>query len=408
MKLELDRQVGDNGARSALSSPDRSGEPHSSKNQAKLRVLHVGKFYPPHMGGIETHLQALCGALREHADVRVIVSSENHKTVEETIRSVPVARLSTLVTAFSTSISPEMVSRIRNSDAELVHIHLPNPAAVLAYLAGGHRGRLVVTYHSDTVKQKVLGRLFEPLLNAALRKSSAIIATSPNYLATSPVLQAFRDRCHVIPYGIDTSQFEQCDPEGVREVRAKLGDRLVISVGRLVYYKGFEVLIRAMAGVRGKLVIVGDGPLREDLKSLTAQLGVQEKVVFAGEIDNAGLNFYYHAADLFALASVARSEAFGIVQIEAMAAGLPVINTGLDSGVPFVSLDGQTGLTVPPSNPEALAAAINRLLDDDTLRKSLGQAGVRRAKQEFSLDTMLRRTLDLYQTVCADSGTRVP
>ena len=102
---------------------------------------------------------------------------------------------------------------------------------------------------------------------------------------------------------------------------------------------------------------------------------------------------YYHAADLFALASVARSEAFGIVQIEAMAAGLPVVNTSLDSGVPFVSLDGQTGLTVPPGDPEALAAALNRLLDDDGLRQSLGQAGVRRARQEFSLDTMLRRTL---------------
>jgi rhamnosyl/mannosyltransferase len=397
MKLELEQPVEDKLASS----------PPSDTMQAKLRVLQVGKFYPPHMGGIETHLQALCGALRNHADVRVIVSSENRNTVEETVDSVPVARLATLLTAFSTSISPGMVSRIRNSGAELVHIHLPNPAAVLAYLASGHRGRLVVTYHSDTVKQKVLGRMFEPLLNAALRKSAAIIATSPNYLATSPVLQAFRDRCHVIPYGIDSAQFEQCDAAAVRSVRQRFGERLVISVGRLVYYKGFDVLIRAMASVRGKLVIVGDGPLRGELQSLAAQLGVADKVVFAGEINNAGVTPYYHAADLFALASVARSEAFGIVQIEAMAAGLPVVNTSLDSGVPFVSLDGQTGLTVPPGNPQALAAAINRLLDDNGLRQTLGQAGVRRARQEFGLDTMLHRTLQLYQRVRADSGARV-
>jgi len=388
-----------------LDQPVEAVQRTPSAAAAKLSVLHVGKFYPPHMGGIETHLQALCGALRNHADVRVIVSSEDRNTVEEMVDSVPVARLSTLITAFSTSISPGMVSRIRNSGAGLVHIHLPNPAAVLAYLASGHRGPLVVTYHSDTVKQKVLGRMFEPFLNAALRKSAAIIATSPNYLATSPVLQAFRDRCHVIPYGIDTAQFEQCSPEAVRSVRERLGDRLVISVGRLVYYKGFDVLIRAMADVRGKLVIVGEGPLRSELQSLAARLGVTDKVVFAGEVNNAGVMPYYHAADLFALASVARSEAFGIVQIEAMAAGLPVVNTSLDSGVPFVSLAGESGLTVPPGDAPALAAAINRLLDDQSLRQSLGQAGVRRARREFSLDTMLRRTLSLYEGVI-QSGER--
>jgi rhamnosyl/mannosyltransferase len=163
-----------------------------------------------------------------------------------------------------------------------------------------------------------------------------------------------------------------------------------------------------MSSVSGKLVIVGDGPLRGELASLAARLGVADKVFFAGEIDNASMMPYYHAADLFALASVARSEAFGIVQIEAMAAGLPVVNTSLDSGVPFVSLDGETGLTVPPGSPQALAEAINRLLNDAGLRQSLGQAGQRRARQEFSLDTMLRRTLELYRKVCAGSGVRVP
>ncbi|MBV9768163.1 MAG: glycosyltransferase [Bryobacterales bacterium] len=391
MNLELDQLA-----------TDRAGLNGNSKALSPaLRVLQVGKFYPPHMGGIETHLQALCGALREHADVRVIVSNDVRKTIEEVIDAVPVARLSTLLTAFSTAISPGMVSHIRNSGAELVHIHLPNPTAVLAYLASGHRGPLVITYHSDTVRQKVLGRMFEPLLNAALRKSAAIIATSPNYLATSPALQAFRDRCHVIPYGIDTSQFEHVQPEAVRQIRERFGERLVISVGRLVYYKGFDILIRAMVDVRGKLVIVGDGPLRAELEGLSHHLGVSDKVIFAGEINNAAMPPYYHAADLFALASVARSEAFGIVQIEAMASGLPVVNTNLDSGVPFVSLHERTGLTVPPADPQALASAINRLLDDPCLRHSLGQAGLSRAQREFSLDTMLNRTLQLYQRVTA-------
>jgi glycosyltransferase involved in cell wall biosynthesis len=341
----------------------------------KLRVLQVGKFYPPHIGGMETHLEALCGGLRKHADVRVIVSSDDRNSVEEVLNSVPVSRLATVLKVRSTAISLAMASRIRNSAADLVHIHLPNPTAVLAYLASGYRGPLVVTYHSDIVRQKVLARMFEPLLYAALRRSSAIITTSTNYLATSPVLQTFRDRCHVIPFGMDTARFEQCDADAVRHVHARFGERLVISVGRLVYYKGLEHLIRAMTQVRGKLVIIGDGPLREKLERLAAELGVAEKVFFAGGIDDAAM-----------------------VQIEAMAAGLPVVNTSLDSGVPLVSLHEQTGLTVPPADPQALAGAINRLLDDPALRQRFGQAGMLRARQEFGLDAMVNRTLGLYQS----------
>ena len=370
----------------------------------RLKVLHVGKFYPPHMGGIETHLQALCGELRKSLDLRVIVANDDRKRVDEVMDGVVISRLPTWLTLASTSLCPGMISGIRASQADIVHVHWPNPIAVLAYLASGHKGRLVVTYHSDTVRQKVLGALFEPCLSAALRRSSAIIATSPDYRQTSPFLAGHRDRCHVIPYGIALEQFEQCDQVAAAELRRKYGDRLVISVGRLVYYKGFEYLIRAMGQIRGKLVIIGDGPLRGKLQELAVGLGVADKVIFAGEIQNEQVVPYYHAADVFALASIARSEAFGIVQIEAMAAGRPVVNTKLDSGVPFVSLHEQTGLTVPPANPDALASAINRLLDDHELRRSLGNAGRLRARQEFSIDAMTTRTLALYEAVMNHQG----
>jgi rhamnosyl/mannosyltransferase len=154
-----------------------------------------------------------------------------------------------------------------------------------------------------------------------------------------------------------------------------------------------------MTKVRGKLLIIGDGPLGGELRSLASQLGVTGKIIFAGEIQNADVIPYYQAADVFALASVARSEAFGIVQIEAMASGLAVVNTSLDSGVPFVSLDGQTGLTVPPADSDAMAAALNRLLDDHDLRKMFSAAAVRRAQQEFNLETMATRTQILYGSV---------
>jgi glycosyltransferase involved in cell wall biosynthesis len=373
----------------------------------KLRVLQVGKFYPPHMGGIETHLQTLCSHLRESVDLRVVVANDGRLRVEETIDGVAVSRLPTMWTLASTPLCPTLVGQIRSSEADLVHLHLPNPAAVLAYLASGRRGPLVVTYHSDTVKQKVLGAAFEPFLHAGLRGSSAIIATSPDYVRTSPVLSRYRDQCHVIPYGIPVEQFEHADSTLVARLRQQFGDRLVISVGRLVYYKGFEYLIEAMNQVRGRLLIVGDGPLRAKLESQVTSLNLSDKVVFAGEIQNDAVVPYYHAADVFALASIARSEAFGIVQIEAMSAGLPVVNTSLDSGVPFVSVNEQTGLTVPPARPGALAEAINRLLDNPGLRRSFGAAARKRAREEFSVGTMTSRTLALYETLVNPPAAQV-
>ena len=366
-----------------------------------LRVVHVGKFYPPHMGGIETHLQALCGELTRSVDLRVIVASDDDQPREETIEDVRVLRVPTRWTVASTPLCPGMVREISTSQAGIVHIHLPNPTAVLAYLASRHPGRLVVTYHSDTVRQKVLGPMFAPFLHQALQRASAIIATSPDYLRTSPVLARHKERCHVIPYGIALDEFEHADPSTVQRLRERYGERLILSVGRLVYYKGFEYLIRAMQQIRGRLIIIGDGPLRPKLQQMVAELGLGEKVVLAGEIQNTEVAPYYHASDLFALASIARSEAFGIVQIEAMASGIPVVNTSLDSGVPFVSLHEKTGLTVPPENPDALASAINRLLDDRNLRQSFGRAAQLRARQEFSLHAMSSRVLALYQTVAA-------
>lgn len=356
------------------------------------------------MGGIETHLQALCGELRRRFDVQALVANNKKQTVRDVVDGVPVLRTRTLATLASTPLNPELASEIRRANADLVHIHLPNPMAVVALLLSGYKGPVIYTYHSDTVKQKVLRSMFEPLLHRALGRSAGIIVTSPNYLATSPVLARHRERCHVIPYGIDIARYQSSDAATVGKIKAQYGDRLLLSVGRLVYYKGFEYLIEAMRDVRGKLVLIGDGPLRASLEALAVRFGVTEKVVFAGEIQNGGIPPYYQAADLFVLPSVARSEAFGIVQIEALASGIPVVNTALDSGVPFVSLDRVTGLTVPPRNPRELAAAMNSLLDDSALRQSYGQAGIKRARQEFSLNQMAKRTIELYSRVLAGNS----
>jgi glycosyltransferase involved in cell wall biosynthesis len=208
----------------------------------------------------------------------------------------------------------------------------------------------------------------------------------------------------VIPFGIDPEELGTVDAAEVEAVRARYGPRIVLAAGRLVYYKGFEYLVRAMAGVDAHLLIAGDGPLLGELRRVARDAGVAGKVTLLGRVPD--LRPLYHAADVFALPSVARSEAFGIVQLEAMACGVPVVNTALDTGVPFVSPHGVTGLTVPPADSGALAAALARLLGDSALRARMGSEGRARVAGELGAGLMARRTLALYREVVRPSGPR--
>ena len=369
----------------------------------KLRVLQIGKYYPPFMGGIETHLQNLCLGLREEVDLSVLVANNGSANKREVIDDVAVERLGTRFQLAGAPVCRGMAERIRRENADIIHLHLPNPAAVLAYLASGNRAPVVVSYHSDVVRQKLLSWAFEPFLHKLLRRSSAVIAATPHHVDNSAVLSRYRDRCEVIPYGIPLERYDSIDQSEVDRIRAKYGPRLVIAVGRLVYYKGFEHLIEAMTRVDARLLLIGEGPLRGDLMKKADELRVADRVEFLGGV--ADPVPYYQAADVFVLPSIARSEAFGIVQLEAMACGTPVINTRLPSGVPYVSRHEQTGLTVEPGNSAALAHAIGRLLGDRELRDQLGCAARRRVREEFDQAGMSGRTLDLYRSV-VDNGRR--
>lgn len=367
----------------------------------RKRVLQIGKFYPPHMGGIETHLQALCEELQCAVDVHAIVANTTRKQEEEWVDGIRVTRLGTALNLAAAPLCPALRRRLRGTSAELVHVHLPNPGAVLAYLASGHSGPLVVSYHSDVVRQRILERFFRPFLLRFLARADAIIVATPNHIDSSPILRRFRSRCTVIPYGIKLDQANDSDESEVQKIREEYGPRIVLGVGRLVYYKGFEFLIRAMRGLDAQLVLIGEGPMRADLEAEVLRNGVRDRVRFLGRVDD--LTPFYKAADVFVLPSVARSEAFGIVQLEAMACGTPVINTQIDSGAPFVSLHNVSGLTVPPANEARLRDAIARVLDDSELRAELGQAARRRVEEEFAREVMAGRTLELYGTLLGGS-----
>jgi rhamnosyl/mannosyltransferase len=289
-----------------------------------------------------------------------------------------------------------MAAALRAARPDLVHIHLPHPAGVLGLLGSGYRGPLVATYHSDVVRQRFMSLAFHPFLAALLRRTSTIVVTSPNYLATSPVLRPHRPRCRIVPYGISTERFSSVSSDETSAITGRFGRPLVLAVGRLVYYKGFEVLIDAMTSAPGHLVIIGDGPLDAALRERVRARGLDRRVTFVGEVQNTHAAPYFAAADVFVLPSVARSEAFGIVQLEAMASGTPVINTTLDSGVPWVSRDGVTGFTVRPEDPSTLARAIERIVADADLRARFSRAARQRVEVDFTLERMGNRLAAIY------------
>jgi glycosyltransferase involved in cell wall biosynthesis len=371
---------------------------------APLKVLHVGKFYPPHPGGIESHLRTLCEELDKSIDVEVLVAGDRWRAERSAPGGVAVTRLGTPLELLGTPIVPGLASAMRRARPDLVHLHFPNPMAALATLLSRLDAPVVVSWHSDVVRQRRSAAAFAPLLSLLLRRCAAIVVSSPAYIAGSATLSARRGLCHVIPYGIRADAFEHPDPARVAELRRRFGERIVLGVGRLIYYKGFEYLVRAMAEVRGTLLLAGEGPLRGALEAEGRQLGIAERVILMGRVSDAELRACYHACDAFALPSVARSEAFGIVQLEAMACGRPVVNTRLDSAVPHVSVDGLTGLTVPPADPRALGAALRALLDDPARRAAMGEAARRRVREEFSAEVMARRTLELYREIAAPRG----
>jgi glycosyltransferase involved in cell wall biosynthesis len=359
-------------------------------------VLHVGKFYPPHNGGIETHVRDLAVRQAGRFRVRVLVSNDVRRTEHAVLEGVSVTRLARWGTIASMPVCPGMIQAIRRSPADLVHIHVPNPGAAFAYLQSGHRGKLILTHHADTLGRKFLRKLSDRFVRTAMDRAAVIIATSQRYLQSSPELAPYRDKCRVIPLGIDFRQVT-APPEPGTKPEPTLEGPLVLAIGRLVPYKGFDVLIRAMQSVDAQLILIGTGPQEPQLQSLIDSRNLGHKVKMLGRVSD--LRPYMQAASIFVMPSVTRAEAFGLVQLEAMAAGLPVINTEIDSGVPEVSLDGETGLTVPPGDESSLAEAMQLLLHRPDLREQYGKAAKERVLKEYSVEKMAERTLAVYEEV---------
>ena len=360
-----------------------------------MRVVQVGKFYPPeYLGGLETVVVNLTTELvRRGIGVTAVVSAVRGRGGADTYGAVRVVRARSYGTVLSQPITPALPRLVRESPGDLVHLHHPNPLGDLAVLRD--RRPLVITQHSDVVRQRALAPFYGPIVRRALERARFVAVGSEQLLRTSRELRGFEAKVRVIPFGIDSSRFAATPAVLEREgaLRAAWGGRpTVLAVGRLVGYKGFDVLLRAMATLDATVVIVGTGPEEPRLRALAAA-----NTRFAGRVSEEDLIAHYHAADVFCLPSVTIAEAFGIVLLEAMACGKPLVTTALPTGVSAVNRDGETGLVVPPGDAGALREALSTLLEDPARREAMGEAARDVQTREYGAALMGARYAKLYE-----------
>jgi rhamnosyl/mannosyltransferase len=404
-------------ARTEQAGPDEGAAAGSG---GLLRVCHLAKFYPPAPGGIESHVRTLARAQAElGAKVRVVCVNHRDRhgrdvtweplartdTVDEWDGSVRVTRLGKWGNLARLDVCPGLpaaLGRLRG-EVDVLHLHAPNPMMTLALAAAPLAGRLVVTHHSDVIRQRVLGLVFRPFERLVYRRAVSILCTSPRYAEGSPLLAGHNGKVGVLTFGIDLRPYREPSAaarDHAKELRAEHGQPLWLAVGRLVYYKGLHNAVRALTAVPGRLLVIGEGPARAELQRLAVAEGVADRIIWRGHVSEDELIGAYHAATALWFPSNARSEGFGLVQVEAMASGCPVINTAiLASGVAWVSRHEETGLTVPVEDAEALAAAARRLIAEPGLRDRLAEGARRRAGTEFEYCSMAARSLGVYRTV---------
>lgn len=371
-----------------------------------MRVLQVSKFYPPVMGGIEAVAWELTEGLRG-LGLRTDVLCSDQRLRGRRDPEGPggeVCRAGRWGMLLSTSIAPAMPWHLHRlaGRSDIVHLHMPDPMAAAAFWLTRPRTKLVVHWHSDVIRQRRALRLYEPLQNWLLGRADAIIATSPPYADASEPLQAWRNKVVVVPIGISDNR-HAVRPEAVAAIRqAYRGRHLVFALGRMTYYKGYDVLIRAAAALPEDCAVVigGDGELLDHYKAMSIRLGLAGKVHFLGHVPDDELPSYFEACDLFCMPSTVRAEAYGVAMLEAMVMARPVVASDIPgSGVPWVNRHGETGLNVPAGRPDELAAAIRLLLDSPGLRERMGQAARQRYERDFGADRMARATIDLYRRI---------
>lgn len=376
-----------------------------------MKVLQVGKFYPIR-GGVEKVMYDLTRGLaaRNISCDMLCATTESHPG--GTIVLSPYARIMAIPTRLkfaATMIAPEMILQLRRiaGDYDIIHIHHPDPMAGLALFLSGYKGRVVLQWHSDILKQKLLLKLYKPLQDWLVKRADIIVGTTPVYVQQSLFLKQVQYKVDFIPIGVDPVV---CDTSGAALIRQKYKNKkLIFSLGRLVEYKGYEYLIQAAAYLSAdyQILIGGKGPLHDDLNNLILQLGVQDRVELVGFVGDQELPAYYGACDIFCLSSIWKTEAFAIVQIEAMSCAKPVISTDIPgSGVSWVNAEKLSGRVVEPENPEAIANAMIGVMENKESYQKLSAGSLHRYQTYFTLEKMVDKCLILYNKLIGEPGVK--
>jgi glycosyltransferase involved in cell wall biosynthesis len=371
-----------------------------------MRILHVYKdVYPPVAGGIERHIDSIRRAL---PDLRhdVLICGRRLRT---RLQASPDGNgTEVLVGEFgrvlSTPIAPTFPWWLAKfAPGAIVHLHMPQPVGELSALVARRGAPLVASYHADIFRQQSLLFLYRPLVLRCLRAADVVLTASEALRDRSPLIREAGVRPRVVGYGIDTSLWAdgQVGAALVEQIRARYGGDHVLAVGRLVPYKGFDRLVTAAAALSVPVVIVGEGSSREALESQIASLGLQRKVHLVGRVDDRTLAAHMAAASAFILPSWNRAEAFGIVLLEAQAAGTPVVATDVGTGTTEAFVDGETGFAVPPNDIAALVEAIERLVGDAELRRKMGEAGRLHVERRYSLQRIAENLRPIYDELAA-------
>lgn len=372
------------------------------------KLLHITKRYPPYIGGIETVCFDMANALKDRYDQMVLAFNDKDETIDEIYNGVRVVRASVFKVVASQPLSKDygklLDDAFRNFKPDIIHFDYPNPYAAAFLLKAmkkyKFKGKFLLFWHMDIVKQKLLRSLFIPQTKALLKRADLVIATSPNYLKDTSFLPKYKGRVAVLPLkvGDDRLEFTSSQSELSNQIKEKYkGKKIIFFFGRHVKYKGLRYLIESNKYLNQdevEILIAGKGKLTNELKEEAAPY---KNIEFVGVIKDEEINAYLDACYLFAFPSITRNEAFGISLAEALYFGKPALTfTIKGSGVNYVNINDETGLEAPNEDVKSYADNINRLLHDEALYKKLSIGAKERALTLFSKEHFVKTLNEIF------------